>query len=72
MALWGLAWMRAAGRLELTEALGAAEEAIAIFEALVAQLPDAFSGSLQAAQRTRAEVLEALGAGAARALEASQ
>lgn len=61
MALWGFAWVRAAGQLELTEALAVIEEATAIYRSLTETLPDAFTGHLRAAVALNADILDGLG-----------
>ncbi|MGH3908191.1 MAG: hypothetical protein ACRDTE_29015 [Pseudonocardiaceae bacterium] len=53
--------MRAAGQVELPEALNAAEEAVGMYERLARQLPGAFTGDLRGALGTLAEVLAHLG-----------
>jgi hypothetical protein len=52
--------VRAANGRELTEALGAAQEAVRIYEELTAALPQAYSGDLHAAYRTVSAVRTAL------------
>ena len=59
--LWGFAWVRAAGGLELPEALVAVQEAIALYQRLVEQIPDAFGRDLLSARYTLADVLDGLG-----------
>ena len=59
--LWGLAGVRAIAGLELPEALAAAEEAIAIYQRLVEEIPEAFGGDLLSARYTLADVLDGLG-----------
>jgi hypothetical protein len=61
MALWGFAWVRTGDAAELSEALAAAREAIRIYEALVEELPDAFSSRLRSVRHTLADVLDGLG-----------
>jgi hypothetical protein len=46
---------------ELAEALPMVEESIGIYKHLVAQLPQAFTAQLDAACRTRTDVLDGLG-----------
>jgi Tetratricopeptide repeat len=60
MAQTGFAWVRVAGRIELDEASVAIEEAVALYADLAKELPDVFSGYLDAAERARTEVLKAL------------
>lgn len=60
-SLWGLAWVRAAGPLELPEALTAASEAVAIYRRLADHLPGAFTGHLRGALGVMANLLDALG-----------
>ncbi|MGH3914785.1 MAG: hypothetical protein ACRDTC_15460, partial [Pseudonocardiaceae bacterium] len=59
--LWSFAWVRAAGQVELTEALDAADESVAIYARLVERLPQAFTGNLRGALVTLADVFKALG-----------
>lgn len=60
-ALWGFAWVRAAGQLDLGDAVAAIEEATAIYRSLAQTLPLAFTGYVRATMSTHAEVLEGLG-----------
>ncbi|MGH4010806.1 MAG: tetratricopeptide repeat protein [Pseudonocardiaceae bacterium] len=59
--LWSFAWVRAAGQVELPQALAAAEESVGIYEALYRRLPQAFAGDLRGALTTAADVLDGLG-----------
>ncbi|MGH4015162.1 MAG: hypothetical protein ACRDSL_14820 [Pseudonocardiaceae bacterium] len=59
--LWAFAWVRAAGPMELPEALNAAEESVAIYERLVEQLPQTFTNDLRGALASLADVFDALG-----------
>jgi tetratricopeptide (TPR) repeat protein len=59
--LWGFAWVRAAGGLDLPVALAAVQEAIALYQRLAEQIPDAFSRDLLSARYTLADVLDGLG-----------
>jgi len=59
--LWGFAGVRATAGLELPEALAAAEEAIAIYQRLAEEIPEAFGGSLLSARDTLAYILDGLG-----------
>jgi hypothetical protein len=61
--LWGFAWVRVAGQVELAEARSAAEEAVVICERLVERLPQGFTGDLLGALQTLAEVLDQLDCG---------
>jgi len=61
MSLWGYAWVRAAGQLQLDDALTAVEEAATIYRSLAGTLPHAFTGYLRAAISTHADVLDGLG-----------
>jgi tetratricopeptide (TPR) repeat protein len=58
--LWVFARVRAAGAVELPQALTAGQESIALFEGLVRQRPRAFTGDLRGARATVAEVLDSL------------
>lgn len=60
-ALWGFAWVRAAGQVELLEALEAARESVGIYGRLAERLPQAFIGDLRGALATLAQVLGHLG-----------
>jgi len=59
--LWGFAWVRAAVGLELPEALTAVKEAIAIYQRLAEEIPEAFGGDLLSARYTLADILDGLG-----------
>ncbi|MFN2495602.1 MAG: tetratricopeptide repeat protein [Pseudonocardiaceae bacterium] len=59
--LWGFAWVRAAGGLDLPAALAAVQEAIALYQRPAEQIPDAFSRDLLSARYTLADVLDGLG-----------
>jgi len=59
--LWGFAWVRAAGGLELPEGLAAVEEAITLYQRLVEEIPEAFGRDLLSARTTLADVLDGLG-----------
>jgi hypothetical protein len=59
--LRGFARVRAAGGLELPEALAAAQEAIALYQGLAEDIPDAFGGHLRSARHTLADILDGLG-----------
>ena len=59
--LWGFAWVRATVGLELPEALTAVKEAIAIYQRLTEETPEAFGGSLLSAHYALADVLDGLG-----------
>lgn len=61
MSLWGYAWVRTAGQLQLDDALAAVEEAAAIYRSLADTLPHAFTGYLRATISTHADVLDGLG-----------
>ena len=61
--LWVFARVRAAGRVELPQALTAGRESVALFEELCRQRPQVFTGDLHGARATVAEVLESLGHG---------
>ncbi|MGH3566336.1 MAG: hypothetical protein ACRDRH_09940 [Pseudonocardia sp.] len=61
MSLWGYTWVRAAGKLELDDALAAVEEAAAIYRPLADTLPHAFTGYIRATVSTHANVLDGLG-----------
>jgi tetratricopeptide (TPR) repeat protein len=58
--LWGFAWVRVAGQIELPQALTAAEESVTRYDELVQQLPQAFTDDLNSALGTLADVLEGL------------
>lgn len=58
--LWGFAWVRVAGQVELAEALDTARESVAIYERLAGQLPQAFTRDLHGALTTLADVLDHL------------
>jgi tetratricopeptide (TPR) repeat protein len=60
LALWGFAWVRAAGPVELPEALNATEESVVIYERLVERLPQSFTSDLRGALATLADVLDHL------------
>jgi tetratricopeptide (TPR) repeat protein len=61
--LWVFARVRAAGRVELPQALTAGRESVDLFEKLCRQRPQVFTGDLHGARATVAEVLESLGHG---------
>ncbi|MGH4025323.1 MAG: hypothetical protein ACRDRV_12180 [Pseudonocardiaceae bacterium] len=61
--LWGFAWVRSAGQVDVPEALNAAEESVAILERLAERLPQAFTGDLRGALTTLAGLLDVLGRG---------
>ncbi len=54
--LWVFARVRAAGRVELPQALTAGQESVVLFERLFQQWPRAFSGDLRGARATVAEL----------------
>ncbi|MDT7594940.1 MAG: hypothetical protein QOJ06_486, partial [Pseudonocardiales bacterium] len=58
--LWVFARVRAAGQVELPQALTAGQESVALFEGLVRQRPRIFTGDLHGARATVAEVLDSL------------
>ena len=59
--LWGFAWVRATVGLELPEALTAVKEAIAIYQRLTEETPEAFGGSLLSVHYALADILDGLG-----------
>jgi tetratricopeptide (TPR) repeat protein len=61
--LWVFARVRAAGQVELPQALTAGRESVALFERLFQQWPRVFTGDLRGARATVADVLERLGRG---------
>jgi hypothetical protein len=61
--LWVFARVRAAGQVELPQALTAAQESVALFERLFRQRPRVFTGDLRGARATVAEVLADLDRG---------
>ena len=66
-SLWRYAWLRVAGKADLSEALTAAEEAVTRFEALATRMPLVFNNDLAGALITLADVLGGLDRGAAAA-----
>ena len=58
--LWVFARVRAAGQVELPQALTAGQESVALFEGLVRQRPRVFTGDLRGARASVAEVLDSL------------
>ncbi|MFY9807209.1 MAG: hypothetical protein WAK86_08070, partial [Pseudonocardiaceae bacterium] len=54
--LWVFARVRAAGRVELPQALTAGQESVVLFERWFQQWPRAFSGDLRGARATVAEL----------------
>ncbi|MBA2474154.1 MAG: tetratricopeptide repeat protein [Pseudonocardiales bacterium] len=61
--LWVFARVRAAGQVELPQALTAARESVALFEGMVQQCPRVFTGDLRGARATLSDVLDRLGRG---------
>jgi tetratricopeptide (TPR) repeat protein len=61
--LWVYARVRAAGKVDLPQALTAGEESVALFERLLHQRLPVFTGDLRGALATVADVLEGLGRG---------
>ncbi len=61
--LWVFARVRAAGKVELPQALIAAQESVALLEGLFRQRPRVFTGDLRGARATVAEVLADLDRG---------
>ena len=60
-SLWAIGWICAASDLQPQLGLTAVEEAAALFAALAQHQPGAFTRRWQAAQSTRADLLDALG-----------
>jgi tetratricopeptide (TPR) repeat protein len=58
--LWVFARVRAAGRVELPQALTAGRESVVLFEELCRRRPRVFTGDLSGARATVADVLESL------------
>ena len=61
--LWVFARVRAAGQVELPQALTAGQESVTLFQGLVRQRPRVFTDDLRGARATVAEVLESLNRG---------
>jgi hypothetical protein len=66
-SLWGYAWVRAAGKADLSQALSAAEEAVTRYEALASRRQQAYTNDLAGALTTLADVLDGLDRAAAAA-----
>jgi tetratricopeptide (TPR) repeat protein len=62
-ALWVFARVRAAGQVELPQALTAGQESVILFERLSQQWPQAFTADLRGAGATVTQVLEGLNRG---------
>lgn len=61
--LWVFARVRAAGQVELPQALTAGRESVALFEGMVQQCPRVFTSDLRGARATLSDVLDGLGPG---------
>jgi tetratricopeptide (TPR) repeat protein len=59
--LWGFAWVRAAGGIELRKALSAVQEAIGMYQPLATRQPEVFGPDLWSTRHTLADVLDGLG-----------
>ena len=59
--LWGFAWVRVEGGVELEQALASATRSVEIYRRLARRLPAVFTDDLRAARATLADALDALG-----------